>query len=196
MIAGVLNMYINEILEQKNMTKYRLSKASGVPFTTVSEITTGKTKIKNCTGETLYRLAKALEVTIEELLAESMEYRPGFETFKSNICHLVKDMGDLDFIIEILESNKIRKLYQKKWYPESLYLLAMVDYLSRENDLPICNEYSDIRAVRLCKPIYPSSVIAMSVLSRSDQPKKDSYAQAIPEFKRCNIVEAEVRNVV
>jgi len=188
-------MNINEILVQKDLTKYKLSKISGVPFTTISEITTGKTKIKNCTGETLYRLAKALDVSIEELLIESMEYRQSFETYKSNICHMVKDMGDIDFIIKTLESDDIRKLYQKKWFPESLYLLAMVDYLSRENDLPICNDYNDIRATRLSEPIYPSSIIAMSEFSHSDQPKKDSYAQGIPEFIRFNIVENEVRNV-
>ena len=188
-------MDINNLLAQKNLTKYKLSKASGVAFTTVSEITTGKTKIKNCTGDTLYRLAKALDVTIEDLLASSMEYRQSFDTYKSNICHMVKNKGDIDFIIETLESDKIRSLYQKQWYPESLYLLAMIDYLSRENDLPFCSEYSDIRSVRLKEPIYPSGVIAVSALSRSDQPKKDSHAQAIPEFIRFNIVESEVRNV-
>jgi len=188
-------MNINDFLEQKKITKYKLSKISGVPFTTISEITTGKSKIKNCTGETLYRLAKALDVTIDDLLADSMEYRQSFDAFKSNVCHMVKDMGDIDFIIDTLESDKIRKLYQRKWYPESLYLLAMVDYLSRENDLPVCNEYGDIRAARLHEPIYPSSVIAMSAFSHSDQPKQHSYAQAIPEFIRFNIVESEVRNV-
>jgi len=69
-------MYLNDLLEQKNITKYRLSKTSGVPYTTISEITTGKSNIKNCTGDTLYKLAKALDVTIEELLAESMIKRP------------------------------------------------------------------------------------------------------------------------
>jgi transcriptional regulator with XRE-family HTH domain len=177
------------------MTKYKLSKASGVPFSTVSDIAAGKTNIKYCTGETLYKLAKTLDVTIEALLTDSMEYRQSFETYKSNICHMVKDMGDINFIIETLESNKIRKLYQKQWYPESLYLLAMVDYLSRENDLPVCNEYNDIRSTRLREPIFPSSVIAMSAFNHSDQPKQNSYAQAIPEFKRFNIVESEVRNV-
>jgi len=132
---------------------------------------------------------------MENPIAESMEYRSAFETFKSNICHMVKDMGDMGFIIDTLEKDKIRELYQKRWYPESLYLLAMVDYLSRENDLPLCSDYNDIRAARLREPIYPSSVIAMSAFSGSDQPKKDSYAEAIPEFIRFNIVESEVRNV-
>lgn len=188
-------MDINELLHTKNISKYRLSKISGVPFTTISEITTGKSNIKNCTVDTVYKLAKALDITMEDLVADSVEYRQSFETYKSNICHLVKDMGDIDFIIDTLESNKIRKLYQKKWYPESLYLLAMVDYLSRENDLPVCAEYNDIRTARLREPIYPSGVIAMSSFSRSEQPKQESYAQAIPEFIRFNIVESEVRNV-
>ena len=188
-------MNLNDLLKQKNMTKYRLSKVSGVPFTTVSEITTGKSKIKNCTGETLYKLAKALDVTIDDLLAESIEHRQNFETYKSNVCHMVKDMGDIDFIIDTLESDKIRKLYQKKWYPESLYLLAMVDYLSRENGLSICNEYNDIRAAKLQEPIYPSSVITMCAAFKSDAPKEESVMEAIPEFMRFNIVESEVRNV-
>ena len=124
------------------------------------------------------------------------EYRDDFETFKSNICHLVKSMGDFDFIIEILESDKIRKLYEMKWYPESLYLLAMVDYLSRENDMPLCSNYNDLRKAKLQKPIFPASIIVLSSVSESDKPKEESIKAAIPEFMRFNIVEAEVRNIV
>jgi DNA-binding Xre family transcriptional regulator len=188
-------MNLNDLLIQKNITKYRLSKISGVPFATVSDISTGKAKIEKCSADTIYKLAKSLDVTMEDLIADSMEYRSNFDTFKSNVCHMVHDKGDLDFIIETLESDKIRKLYQKRWYPESLYLLAMVDYLSRENELPISAEYSDIRKARLREPIYPASIIAMSAVSKSDHPKQDSYEHSIPEFKRFNIVESEVRNV-
>ncbi len=127
--------------------------------------------------------------------AETVNYRSSFETYKSNVCHLVHDMGDIDFIIDTLESDKIRKYYDKKWYPESLYLLAMVDYLSRENDLSICSEYDDIRRARLAQPIFPASIIAMSAVSHSEYPKKESMETAIPEFRRFNIVESEVRNV-
>ena len=189
-------MDINDLLKQKNITKYRLSKDSGVPFTTVSEITTGKTKIKNCTGDTLYRLAKSLDVSIEDLLSESMEYRQSFETYKSNVCHMVKDMGDIDFLIDTVKTNKIRKYFQKRWYPESLYLLAMVDYLSRENDLPICSEYNDLRLATLSETLYPAGIHVMCAALKSDSPKKESWDEAIPEFKRFNIVENEVRNVV
>jgi len=188
-------MHINELLKQKNMTKYRLSKASGVPQTTIIDICSGKTKIEKCSADTIYRLAKVLGVSMESLIMDSMEYRAEFEVFKSNVCHLVKDMGDMDFIIDILETGRIRALYQKCWYPESLYLLAMIDYLSRENGLPVCSEYNDLRRARLSETVFPASVVAMSAASRSDKPKSDSLNTAIPEFMRFNIVESEVRNV-
>jgi len=194
-IRGGIAMNINELLQQKKITKYKLSKISDVPFTTISEITTGKARIKNCTGETLYKLAKALDVTMEDLLADSMEYRQSFETYKSTICHMVKDKGDLEFIIETLETDKIRKHYQKCWYIESLYLLAMVDYLCRENDLPLCAQYSDIRAARLKEPVYPAGILTMCAVLKSDLPKIESRNESIPEFMRFNIVESEVRNV-
>jgi transcriptional regulator with XRE-family HTH domain len=189
-------MDINYFLEQKNITKYRLSKISGVPFSTISDISTGKARIEKCSVETLYKISNALDIAMEDLVADRLDYRSDFETFKSNVCHKVKDMGDIVFIIETLESNEIQKLHKKQWYPESLYLLAMVDYLSRENDLPLCTEYNAIRKMKLSEPIFPSSIIAMSVVSRSDKPKKESYKNAIPEFKRFNIIENEVRDVL
>ncbi len=177
------------------MTKYRLSKLSGVPYATISDICAGKAKIEKCSADTLYRLSKSLNTAMEILIEDMMENRISFETYKSNICHQVKDMGDVNFIIDTLESGKIRKLYQKKWYPESLYLLAMVEYLSRENNLPLCMEYGDIRKVKLQDPIYPAGIIAMSAASHSEDPKKESLRNAIPEFIRFNIVEREVHNV-
>ena len=188
-------MRINDILEQKNMTKYRLAIKSGVPQTTVVDICSGKSKVEKCSADTLYKLAQALGVSMETILEDAMESRAEFEIFKSNICHEVKNMGDIDFIINVLKSGEIRRLYQKQWYPESLYLLAMVDYLSRENGLPLCMHYGDIRKARLAEPVFPSSVIAISAVSNSEKPKTDSLNAAIPEFMRFNIVESEVRNV-
>jgi transcriptional regulator with XRE-family HTH domain len=188
-------MEINDLLREKGFTKYRLSKISGVPYATVSDICSGKARIEKCAADTLYKLAKAFGVTMEELIAERLERRPAFDTFKSNVCHMVKNMGDIAFIIDALENDKVRYYFEKKWYLESLYLLAMVDYLSRENDLPLCSGYNDIRAARLQKPVYPLSILVKSAFAGSDQPLIDSYEKSIPEFKRFNIVENEIRNV-
>ena len=194
-------MSINEILAQKGITKYRLWKESGVPQATISDICTGKTSIEKCSAETIYRISRVLDISMESLIApavqraEEKRTRPSFELFKSNTCHLVKDMGDIPFIIQLLQTNQIRKFFEKKWYPEALYLLAMLDYLSRENNVPICQNYNDIRAAKLQRPIYPSSVIVMCKALKSNEPKEACYRMAIPEFLRFNIVESEVRNV-
>ena len=188
-------MNFHEILKQKDMTGYRLSKISGIPQTTVTDLCSGKTLIKNCSVETVYRLAKTLDVSIDTLVEGEFVTRPDFEIFKSHVCHTVKDMGDVDFIITTLEGDKIRELYQKQWYPESLYLLAMVDYLCRENGLPLCSEYNDLRTMRLAEPIYPAGIVAMSAASNSDKLLQESLSVAIPEFLQYNIIESGVRDV-
>ncbi len=193
-------MTINAMLDQQNMTKYRLAKESGIPHATISDICSGKAQIEKCSAETLYKIAKVLSVSIEDLIRDRMEtpqeHRSSFDVFKSNVCHRVKDMGDIDFIIEVLESNIIRKYYEKKWMAECLYLLAMVDYLSRLNDLPISIEFNDLRSKKLAKPLYPMSVVLADAVSQTTIHADRSFKAAIPEFIRFNIVESEIRNVV
>ena len=67
-------MRINEILGQQNMTKYRLSKESGVPYTTVNELCNGKLSVGKCAAATVYKLSKILGVSVEDLMADEMKY--------------------------------------------------------------------------------------------------------------------------
>ena len=187
-------MELNQLLNDRNMTKYRLSKESGVPQTTIIDLCSGKTRIEKCSAETLYKIAKALQVTMESLIQDEMS-RSSFAIFKSNICHAVKDKGDVAFITETLKSDQIRKLYDKKWYPEAFYLLAMVDYLSRENNVPPCSKYNDIRACKLKQPLYPTDILIACATMKTNRYQEESMKNAIPEFLRFNIIENEVRNV-
>lgn len=196
-------MVINNLLKERNMSQYKLSKLSGVSQSTISDICNGKILLARCSGETLKKLSKSLNTSIDILLSQEeaeisnkQEQRASFDNFKSSTCHAVKNKGDIVFVTEVLERDSIRKLYNKKWYPECFYLLAMVDYLSRINNLSICSNYNDIRKYKLAKPIYPSSIIAKSVVFQSEEIKLKAKQAAIPEFMRFNIVECEVRDVV
>ena len=189
-------MYLDHQLQQKNMTIYRLSKESGVPYATLNDICNGKTRLEKCSAETVYRIARALDTPMENLLAPFMEKRSSFELFKSSVCHRLKELGDIDFILDTLQRDEIRAYYQRKWYPESLYLLAMLDYISRLNHVPLCKEYDDLRSVKLDHTIYPASVLAMCAVSEDAQAKEESRKEAIPEFLKFNIIENEVRNVI
>lgn len=154
--------------------------------------------LAKCTAETVYRLTKALGVSMENLLEPYMQKkeRVDFEIYKSNVCHRVKELGDVDFIIETLEQDKVHAYYQRKWYPECFYLLAMVDYLSRTTDVPLCKEYDELRGYKLEETVYPAGVLSICAVSGNDDAKKRAKDASIPEFMRFNIVESEIRDVV
>ena len=189
-------MFLQELMEKKAITKYRLAKNSGIPYMTLNDILSGKTRLEKCSAETVYKLCKELDISMEELLAPYFAKRCSFELFKSNVCHQLKELGDIDFIIRTLESDDIRTYYNRRWYPECFYLLAMLDYVSRINEVPLCGEYQDLRQQTLSEVLYPASVVAAATVAGDEQPKEDALRSAIPEFKRFNIVENEVRNVI
>lgn len=64
-----------EVMQEKGITKYRLSKESGVPWATLSDIYNGKTKLEKCEAGTVRKLARALDMTVEGILdLETLEY--------------------------------------------------------------------------------------------------------------------------
>lgn len=77
-----LGKRIRELRDSHNMTIKELSDKSGVGQSTISEIETGKAK--NPKSETLSKLASALNVTVDSLLAEKWddEYNPNGELAK------------------------------------------------------------------------------------------------------------------
>lgn len=194
-------MYLTELMKENKISQYRLSKESGVAQATIADICSGKAQIEKCTAQTLYKIAKVLGVSIESLIEQEIEQRDkekkraSFDVFKSNICHLVKDKGDINFIVEALASNEVRRLYNRGWYAEAFYILAMIDYLSKENHIPLCTNYNDIRAQKLKEMIYPTSAVLSDKAMGTDKHCKACLKTAIAEFLRFNIVESEIRNV-
>ncbi|MBQ6381053.1 MAG: helix-turn-helix domain-containing protein, partial [Clostridia bacterium] len=130
-------MDINHMIEDRHISKYRLAKNSGIPYMTINDICSGKANLADCNARTIYKLSTELVVSMEALLEPDLLPRPAGDLFKSNVCHRLKELGDINFLIDTIESEDIITYYQRSWYPECLYLLAMVDYISRENDVPL-----------------------------------------------------------
>lgn len=61
---------VSKLLEEKQMNKYQLSKMSGVPYSTISDICSGKTDIKKVSAETLIRLSHIFKVKPEEMIGK------------------------------------------------------------------------------------------------------------------------------
>ena len=65
-------MVINDLLEKRGLTKYRLAVQTGIPHATLNDICSGKTKLEKCSAETVYKLAKTLDVPMEILTEGGM----------------------------------------------------------------------------------------------------------------------------
>ena len=189
-------MNLNTILRQKQMSQYHLAQIANVSKSTISELCSNTLSIKKCNAETIYRIAKALQIPMEDLLESSCEPRCSFELFKSQTCHRLKELGDLPFLMQLLSRDEISLYEKREWYPESLYLLAMVDYLSRIHNIALCSKYNKLRTAKLSEVIYPSGILSICAIEKSDRMKIKSFQESIPEFIRHNIVEVEVRNVI
>ena len=191
-------MTLNKLLIEKNLTKYQLSNLSKVPYSTISDLFNEKTNLKKCSVDVVYKIAKVLNISIEELIVLSLnveELRLDFETFKGNMRHEIHFTDDLSFIEKTLSSDLIDAYLEKKWYPEALYTLAMVDYLSRINEIPLYNKYDSLRKAKLKRIHYPASLIIAQEFKENKKLVEEYFERSIPEFKRFNIVENEIRNV-
>ena len=60
-------MIIEDLLARRDMTKYRLAVQAGIPHATLNDICSGKTRLEKCSAETVYKLSKALGVSMELL---------------------------------------------------------------------------------------------------------------------------------
>ena len=69
----VMNMTLQQVMKEKGLTRYQLTKTSGIPWATLSDICSGKTKLERCSGNTLMKLSGALGLSLEQLLALKVE---------------------------------------------------------------------------------------------------------------------------
>lgn len=64
---------VEKLLKKRNMTKYRLAIEAGIPHATLNDICNGKTSLEKCSAETIYKLAKVLDVSMEMLTVAGIQ---------------------------------------------------------------------------------------------------------------------------
>lgn len=67
-------MNVNYLIAEKQISKYNLSKSTGIPYSTISDICNGKTTLENCNAKTVYELSKFFDVSMEDLLYKTMMF--------------------------------------------------------------------------------------------------------------------------
>ena len=198
-------MFLNDMMNHKHITRTDLRCMTGLPESTLRNILNGNTQIDHCEAATLLSLANALDTTVEDILCKYWaECEANMKPEKSPVhdkhsllffymmyeAALIKlnDIGEVDFIREMYEFQWIERFYSDGLYRIALFLLAMVDYLSRKHHLKLNPKYDQHRKLSLDAPVY--SLITMDDYDDPDAcAKAKAYAEchSIPEFARFNL---------
>lgn len=131
-------MDLQGFLDQKNMTKYRLSQISGIPSTTIMDICSGKSDISRCSAKTVMQLAKALDCTMEDIMSLSSPYdrETGLPKNKSYL-----ERGLPAFLQESVQQMKMA--WKKRDCGEK-YLHGDCDYCNLQSDINIAETSGQI----------------------------------------------------
>ncbi len=97
-------MTLRNVLAQKKLTVYQLSKKTGIPKTTLFNIFNGQSDIMECRVKHIAKIAETFSMSIEEIL--KLDPIPYNAFFESNLT------GSLKESIELLKTkNKKSSLY-------------------------------------------------------------------------------------
>lgn len=96
-------MIIEDLLNKRNMTKYQLAIAAGIPHATLNDICSGKTKLEKCSAETIYKIANALGVSMEMLTESGLRETKRERSFECDLPDYLQH--DLDAYKEGLKTK-------------------------------------------------------------------------------------------
>lgn len=210
-------MFLNNLMNSRNLTRAELSACSNIPESTLRDILNGKAQLDRCAAVTLYNLAYALDVSVEDILEDYWEELAherdahtripvhddhslmNFYVLADSMLGRLRATGDLAFIDGIDQNGWIERLYQSRQYRCALFLLGMMDYLCRKNGVRQVARYDEYRKARLDGPVY-----ALRTLNVNDddgafqRARTEAENNAIPELGRYGIymTEEDIRHPV
>lgn len=201
-------MYLNELMNACHMSRAELSARSNIPESTLRDILNSKAQLDRCEAATLYNIAYALDVSVEDILEgywDALERDApariavydenslmNFYVLADSMLGRLRATGDLAFIDGIDQNGWIERLYQGREYRCALFLLGMMDYLCRKNGVRQVARYDEYRKARLDGPVY-----ALRTLNVNDddgafqRARNEAENNAIPELGRYGIYMTE-----
>ena len=192
---------LRSVLNDKNISLYQLEKASHISHATLNDIYNERSNIDNCSILVMSKIAASLNMDIDDLYKKLtyrdlslFTYNEDFDWFKSDTLQRLKREKEEDFIKRMATTDVINNYYQNNKYKEALYLLALLDYLSKKNSLPLLKQYDYLRDYKLDK-VYVSKSLYL-LLAYKSTTITSIYKECIKEFLKYNIVEAEIDNVI
>lgn len=99
----VAELLIEDLMKRQDMTKYQLAVEAGIPQVTLDDICSGKTRLEECSAETVYKIAKALGVPMELLTLSGIQQTERERAYEYGLPEYLQH--DLDAYKEGLRSH-------------------------------------------------------------------------------------------
>lgn len=96
-------MIIETLLKKQKMSKYRLAVKAGIPHATLNDLCSGKSKLEKASAETIYKLAKALNVPMELLTEDGIRQTEREQAYETGLPGYLQH--DLDAYKEGLKNH-------------------------------------------------------------------------------------------
>lgn len=135
------------------------------------------------------------DIRIKRCLDEDMT----FDLFRSEVCHMLREWGDVEFSEIVLVNNMIEHLWNKGWLAKSFYFLSILDYLADKYKIPYLEAYDNIRSKKLSEPLFPLDVILLDKLNGVQKQKaldECSKSEVGRYFVSHNIIERDINDVI
>lgn len=199
-------MYLNTLMEKKNISRAELSRRSCVPESTLRDILNGKARLDHCEALTVSCIAGVLGTTVEDLLInywdepldeeENMVWPERHDDSSMLDFYMLVDStmsklsacGDMRFVKAICDDYWIERFYTAGFYRSAFFLLGLVDHLCKKHHKKLVSRFDAYRVECL-----DSSVYSLRTLEEGDCEEEDDEAQAyietfaVPELARFNI---------
>ena len=184
-------MRLFELLDKRGLSAYKLSKMTGIPYTTINDLLRFKTSPSNITLGHALKLSEALDITVEQFAKLEGAPLTDFEFFRSNLLQDIRILGPMRFVTKALKEKTVDFYFKNGGTVHALYLLGLIDYEIRIHRLPIKQKrYNDLRKMQLDEPFFTSSSLIR--FSSVDEAEQALGVKVAPEFRRNNIIEVDI----
>ena len=187
-------MRFYELLESRNITSYALAKTTGIPYTTINDLLHYRTLPKNISLEHALKIAKVLDVSLEELAAIEGAPMTEFDFFRTNLLNDINMLGPVRWINKTIKNKVIDFYYKNGGVAHALFMLATLDYLSRKNHLSFYQKrYNDLRKMKLDKVLFTG--MNLLTFSSVEEAERLLAVKIAPEYRRFNIIETDITSL-
>ena len=117
-----------------------------------------------------------------------------WEPFRSEVSHYIRYSTKGVFVRDVVRYNTIPILWEKHEYAKALYLLALLDFISKEKGISLVPEYDEYRVRSMGNTMFPSGIIMLDLASKTDTEKNKMLElckknELSKEFLKYNIAE-------